>query len=203
MTDDELRARLRAADPARHDEPAPSWIDDLVEATVQDETMQENDRDQGRRARWLVPAAAAAAVAGIAAAAVLAFGGDDDDNGNEAAAPETVQLELAVPDAMQMCVMLDADVLQPVPVALEGTVTDIEGGTVTLDVTQWFKGGDAEVVELVNPGQADDFAMIEDFLAFEEGKRYLIVAEDGVVSGCLSGEWSEQSAAIFDEAFGG
>lgn len=200
MDDNELRARLEAADPARNDAPATSWIDELVEATMttaQEQRMEET----GKRPRWLVPAAAAAAVAGIAAVGALAFTGGGDDPADD---PTTTQL--ALPDAnaaMQMCVAIDAQVLSEAPVAFDGTVTEIAGETVTLDVSKWYAGGDADVVELVNPGQADDFTMIEDFLAFEEGKRYYIVAEDGRVSGCLSSQWSAELEAMYAEAFGG
>jgi hypothetical protein len=201
MDDNELRARLQAADPAREDVPAPSWIDELVETTMT--TAQEQKTEQGApgRPRWVVPAAAAAAVAGIAAVGALAFTGGGDDPADE---PTTTQL--ALPDAnaaMQMCIAIDAEVLSTVPVAFDGTVTEIEGEMVTLDVGRWYVGGDADVVELVNPGQADDFAMIEDFLAFEEGKRYYIVAEDGRVSGCLSSQWSAELEGMYAEAFGG
>lgn len=201
MDDNELRARLQAADPARKDVPAPSWIDELVETTMT--TAQEQQTEQGtpRRPRWVVPAAAAAAVAGLAVVGALAFGGGGDDPADE---PTTTQLALPDPDsAMQMCIQIDAEVLKTVPVAFDGTVTAIQGETVTLDVDRWYAGGDADVVELVNPGQAGDFAMIEDFLAFEEGKRYLLVAEGGRVSGCLSSQWTGELESMYAEAFGG
>ena len=40
MDDEELAARMRAADPARGPAPADSWIDDLVEATMASGTTE-------------------------------------------------------------------------------------------------------------------------------------------------------------------
>ena len=123
MDDNELRARLQAADRARDDAPATSWIDELVEATMT--TAQEQRTEETtKRPRWVVPAAAAAAVAGIAAVGALAFTGGGDDPADE---PTTTQL--ALPDAnaaMQMCVAIDAQVLSTVPVAFDGTIDTTE-----------------------------------------------------------------------------
>ncbi len=195
MNDDELQARLRAVDPARHDAPADSWIDDLVEATVQEETMQETE---SRRARWLVPAAAAAAVAGIAAAAVIAFGGDDGGDGGE---PTTLALRLNAQDSMQMCMALDAETLGYAEQAFSGTATDVEGTTVTIETDHWFKGGDADIVT-VEAG--DEAVLLEGGITFTEGDRYLVTAGDGTVGVCgTSGPYTQELAELYEEAFAG
>ena len=82
MDEQELEARMRAADPARGPAPADSWIDDLVEATMTTETSTEQQH-HGRRT-WVLVAAAAALVAAIGGGAVALTAGDDDDGGNDA-----------------------------------------------------------------------------------------------------------------------
>ena len=114
MNDDELRARLRAADPARRDAPAESWIDELVEATVtRNDQGQDNRTEETRsRSRWLVPAVAAAAVAAIAVGGYAVVAGDD--GGGTKDDPQTeLALRLPASDPMQMCIAFDVDYLKP------------------------------------------------------------------------------------------
>ena len=47
MNDDELRARLQAADPAQRDAPVDSWIDELVEATMTENEQAGQERSTG------------------------------------------------------------------------------------------------------------------------------------------------------------
>lgn len=195
MNDDELRARLQAADPARHDAPATSWIDELVEAAVSG-TEQETAK---RRNGWVLGAAAAAVVAALGVGAVALTSGDDDGGSND---PQTTLALKAPPGgAMQSCVMFSVDFLRPMSTAFDGTVSGIEGQTVTLDVNRWYKGGDADVVEVKN---FDTSMTSLDGLDFEDGKRYLVTATDGQVNVCgFSAEYSDEMAAAYAEAFGG
>jgi hypothetical protein len=204
MNDDELRARLQAADPARRDAPADSWIDELVEATMDEqETGQDTkgERSLGRN-RWLV-VGAAAAVAVIAVGGYAFFAGDsgdDGDNGREARTE--LALTLPAPDPMTMCIEFSADTLRPMETAFAGTATDVTGDQVTLDVDHWYKGGDADVVELT--GSSDAGVMLEGGIEFTEGERYLVTATGNDVNGCgFSGVYTDDMAAAFDEAFGG
>lgn len=206
MNDDELRARLQAADPARRDAPADSWIDELVEATMNE---QETDREIGqerpaRRNRWLVGAAAAAvAVVAVGAYAFVAAGNGDDgsDDGRDEARTELV---LTAPDgtAMMSCIPFSVDVLRGMQSAFDGTATAVDGDGVTLDVNRWYKGGDADVVLLQNWNDVP--VSLEGEIDFVEGERYLITATDGTVNICgYSGMWTQEMADAFGAAYGG
>jgi hypothetical protein len=95
----------------------------------------------------------------------------------------------------------DPAILADMPVAFEGTVTDVDGDRVTLEVDHWFKGGDAEVVNLVAPQGME--ALIGG-IAFEAGAQYLISATDGVVNYCgFSGEATPELRARFEAAYEG
>jgi hypothetical protein len=104
---------------------------------------------------------------------------------------------------MGMCIQLTPEVLEPVDLAFDGTVTKIDGEQVTLAVGTWFKGGDSDDVVVTQDKAATAAQMIElDGVLLEEGKRYLVSATGGVVNGCgFSGEHSAQLEGIFREAF--
>ena len=201
MNDDELRARLRAADPARRDAPAESWIDELVEATVTMNDQDNRTEETRSRSRWLVPAVAAAAVAAIAVGGYAVVAGDDGGGSKD---EQQTELALALPaaDPIAMCIEFTAETLRPAEVAFAGTATDVTGDQVTLDVDHWYKGGDADVVQLT--GSFDAGVMLEGGIEMAEGERYLVTATDGTVNGCgFSGAYTDDMAATFDEAFGG
>jgi len=194
MNDDELYDRLHGADPARRDNPADSWLDDLVE-----ETMSTNPESPGRK-RW-VPLAAAAAVMAVAAgtAAFALLGGDDDPAPR---ALTTTELSVAGEDSMQMCMPVEAETLRNADQALEGTATEVTDDRVVITVDKWFKGGDTDLVALT-PADPNLVALVG-AIEFEEGQKYLIAAGDGQVSSCgLSGPYEPTLAAFYAEAFPG
>lgn len=210
MNDDEILARLRAADPARRDTsagdasgPGPSWIHDLTEATMTNARTTPDTRDQtadrSRPRRWLPAAAAALVLAASGIALAVSRGGDD--------APPTAQpttaMTLTVPadDAMASCMQVSVEALKPMEVAFSGTAAEVEKTSVTITPDRWYKGGDgATMVELTTLGP-DMVALIGN-VQFEEGKRYLITATDGQVNSCgFSAEWSPELAATFEQAF--
>jgi hypothetical protein len=206
MNDDELKARLQAADPARRDTPVDSWIDELVEATVtvNDQAGQVNPTEEPRsRNRWLVPGVAAAAVAAIAVGGYGFVAADDGGGGKD----EQTELALTMPAndpnaPMSMCIAFSAETLAPMETAFAATATDVTGDQVTLDVDRWYKGGDADVVELTSSSDAG--VMLEGGITFTEGERYLVTATEGTVNGCgFSGVYTDDMAAAFDEAFAG
>jgi hypothetical protein len=201
MNDDELRARLQAADPARSDAPADSWIDELVEATMTVQDRNEQERPVRRR-RWLVSgAAAAAAVVAVGGYAFVAGGSGDDDKGRDEARTEMV-LSLPDPGAMQSCVQFSVDILRDMQSAFDGTATEVDDAGVTLDVNRWYKGGDTDVVVLDNP--SDLPVSLEGEIDFVEGERYLVTATDGAVNICgYSGVWTQEMADAFETAYGG
>ncbi len=206
MDEQELGARMRAADPARGSAPADSWIDDLAEATMMTETTEttETTRKQssGRRT-WVLVAAAAALVAAIGGAAVALTAGDDDQGQNTAQDKPAKELALTLPaaDPMQMCIAFSPEALEPMEVAFSGEVYEVDGDTVRLTPDHWYRGGDGANEIVLTAGSAD--VLLEGGIAFEEGKRYLVSAIDGQVATCgLSAPYSEEMAAAYDEAFG-
>ncbi len=87
------------------------------------------------------------------------------------------------------------------PVALAGTVTEVQPEQVTVDVDRWYRGGDADVVTIaVQSGNS----VALDGVDFRQGERYLITATDGTVNGCgFSGPATPDLEQAFDQAFGG
>jgi hypothetical protein len=196
-TQERLLRRMRAADPAQQATPAASsWIPDLVEATMS------TDLEPTTRARRWVPALAAAAVVAVIAGGAYAVLDDDEPSARR---PAPTATSLALPGggdgaSMSSCIQFDVAFLRDMQVAFSGTATEVGGDTVTLEVDRWYKGGDADVVQLAN---FDPTNTSLDGFTFEQGDRYLISASDGTVSFCgFSGPWSEELAGAFDEAFG-
>lgn len=207
MTDD-LELRLRAADPS----PSTRPVDDarspraraLMERVMTDPGTTtpislDGPRPSRPGRRVLAVGAAAAVVAAITIGAV-ALNGDDARSSVTIAAPAP-----AGGPSMGMCIQLTPDVLAPVDMALDGTVTKIEGDQVTLAVSTWFKGGDSDDVIITQDAATLEGQMLElDGIRLEEGKRYLVTATDGLINGCgFSGEYSDELNDIFREAFPG
>jgi hypothetical protein len=199
MTDD-LERRLRRADPARsahpHGASVPS-IRDLMEATMESPTTT---RASTRRpaARWAPAAAAAVLVlAGVTGAVTLT--GDDAP---PTTAPTTMALSLPDPAMMSSCLQYSVEFLAQMPTAFSGTVVDADADSVVLEVDRWYRGGDADTVELANPSGP---MRAIDGVEFSPGGRYLVTAgEDGTVSTCgFTAGWSAPMAADFEKAFGG
>jgi hypothetical protein len=140
-------------------------------------------------------------VLGAAAVVALVLGGVALFNGTDTPASPPLALSLGEPDALASCIVLTADVLDDAPLAFAGTVTAIDGETVTLSVDEWYVGGDAETVELSAPAGME--ALIGS-IEFTEGEQYLVSAYDGVVNYCgFSGPATPELQAIYDEAFPG
>lgn len=200
MDEQELEARMRAADRARGPAPADSWIDDLVETTMATETSTE--QSNGRRT-WVLVAAAAAAVAAIGAGAVALTAGDDDEGRNTAQDTDHQELALTLPDAdpMRMCIAFSPEVLAPMEVAFSGEAYEVDGDRVRLTPDHWYRGGDGADDIVLTAGRPE--VLLEGGIAFKEGQRYLVSAVDGEVATCgLSAPYTDEMAAAYDEAFG-
>lgn len=100
------------------------------------------------------------------------------------------------------CAMPSAEVLSTFDTAFEGTVTSVEGGTATLEVDQWYAGGEASTVTVEAPGGSlDDLLMAVDF---QEGQTYLVSADGDRVTLCgFTAETSPELEAMYAEAFPG
>ena len=98
------------------------------------------------------------------------------------------------------CAVPSAETLSTFDTAFSGTVTSIEGGTATLDVDQWYTGGDASTVTVEAPSKdLQDLLMAVDF---EEGKSYLVSATDTRVTLCgFTAEETPELEALYAEAF--
>ena len=100
------------------------------------------------------------------------------------------------------CAMPSAEVLSTFDTAFEGTVTSIDGGTATLEVDEWYAGGEASTVTVEAPSKAhEDLLMAVDF---QEGQTYLVSADGDRVTLCgFTAETTPELEALYAEAFGG
>ncbi|MET7280325.1 hypothetical protein ABZS29_18960 [Kribbella sp. NPDC005582] len=188
MNDNELLARLTAADPASR-APRPD-LDRLLEDTM---TAGTEPRPTTTRRRW-VPAAAAAAVLIAAGAVVWGSNGNDDP----VAAPPAVRLTMAG-GATGKCRAPEIADFKDLPVAFEGQVTAIKGDLVTLKVAHWYRGGPADTVEVQS--MPEDVATLLG-VDFSIGDSYLVSAADGQVSTCgHSGPADPDLRRLYEEAF--
>jgi len=200
--DDPIRARLTGHDPLhRHPhihpaEPPAHLLEQIMNTpTIFTDEPSASDRATARRRRgrrgWILGGAGlgtAAAVAGI-----LAF------TGGSPAAPTAMELGLGADDIMASCMPVSADILDDMPLAFAGTAVSVEGDTVTLDVTDWYVGGDTDQVILT--ASAGIEALIGG-IAFEPGGTYLVSATDGVVNYCgYSGLATPELQVVYDAAF--
>ncbi|MGB3911059.1 MAG: hypothetical protein WBL06_11360 [Pseudolysinimonas sp.] len=198
MHDDDhpLREQLRRVDPARDLAPLPpTWLDHRMEQMMTDSTDTAgaiSAQPARRRRGWIVAAAAAALAAGAAIVVPLALGG----------APTTEVLAHPSGGGITTgsCLPVTPEGLSSQEKAFAARVIAVEGGTVTLEVTERFAGEVADRVEVTQPDAIDsDFSSV----SFELGESYLVAAGDGTVRGCgLSGTDSPELRAVYDAAFG-
>ena len=194
-TEARLLRRMQAADPARTTPMADSWMPDQVEATMSTTPVEQKSRPR----RWTPAIAAAATLAVIGGGAYTLLGGND-----QTSTPDPTAITLNVPDgtgtSISSCVPFDVQYLRDMPIAFSGRATEVGEGSVTLEVDRWYKGGDADVVQLAN---YEESMVSLDGFRFEKDDRYLITATDGTVNLCgYSGPWNQERADTFDEAFG-
>lgn len=190
---------LRRADPLDR-RPVP---DDAVEAhrralfqeMTSMDTMEREAPAPGRR-RGLRIAVAASAVAALAAAVIggyALFGGGTE--------PRVVGGEPIGGGGMAMCIQYTDELLAQQAYAFDGTVTSIEGSTVTFEVNHWYKGGDGATLTLSAEGlTGGPNSIMEGLTPVEVGQRYLASGNDGFLWACgytltydsdLADHWSE------------
>jgi hypothetical protein len=163
-----------------------------------------------------VAAAAAAVIAGVGGYALSGLGDSasapptardsqtttgSDDPTVEAGAPvvgETTDLTATVPQGK--CAVPAATFLTPSEQAFQGTVTAIDGDTVTIQATDVYAGEVGETVQ-VTAYQTGFQAMVQN-VRFQVGQSYLVSATDGMVSMCgLSGPATGELRSLYDQAF--
>jgi hypothetical protein len=196
---EDLRRRLRDADPATTGDRVSPSIRELMEAAMttptETSTSMKGSGGRARRRTWWTAAAAAAVAAVAVGTAVLTGDGAPSTGGNE-----VVRLTLPAGDQMSSCIAYSREVLAGMPVAFSGTAEEVDDGAVLLAVDEWYRGGTADVVRLANPTGAT--ASI-DGATFEAGQRYLVTADgEGNVNGCgFTGPWTPRMAEDFERAF--
>lgn len=152
---------------------------------------------RGRRSWYLAAAAGVLAVVAVAAISVAALA--DSDSPDEDGDAPALRLSLGDGDAMASCIRFDTSILGEMPMAFEGTVTNVDGEQVTLSVDRWYRGGDAATVELF---AAAGMQALIGGIDFVEGQQYLVSATDGNVNYCgFSGPSTVEYRAAFEEAF--
>jgi hypothetical protein len=206
MSDDELLARMRAADPASALPPAdPAGVARLLEETMSHDVMDES-RETGTHHRspltWLVAAAAAVVIA-VAGGFLLLNRDDGAEPVAGGVGTDPTVTELRAPTAAAgRCMVPSADRLATAQVAFDGVVTERSDGLVTLEPSKWYAGEPTDLVTVTAPDR--DLAMLLTSVELEEGQRYLVAANGGEVMICgFSAAYSGDLAGLYAEAFGG
>ncbi|MDO8390926.1 MAG: hypothetical protein Q7V57_10585 [Actinomycetota bacterium] len=197
---DELQQRLSRSDPAHDvsihpvDGPhAAALLEQIMNTPLTPEPSAAGTPGRTPR-RWAAFALSGAAVAAIIAVGVVAITGDDDTT-----TATQVTYSLAAGDPMAMCLRVDEYQPSPGLIGLRGTVAEVGAGTVTLDVTKWYAGGDADQVVLT---VADMANVALDGVEFTAGGDYLVTVLDGQVLICgLSAPYSAELEALYDQWF--
>lgn len=190
MENEELRERLQRLDPS--DSGELRSLEDRSTRQLLENIMNTPASSATQPGRTWYLAAAAAVV--LFLGAFFGFQGTTNDT-------PPLQLSLGQSDALSSCMVLSVDVLAEMPVAFEGTATAVDGEAVTLEVDQWYIGGEASTVELHAPAGMQ--ALIGG-IEFGVGNQYLITANDGTVNYCgYSDVATPELRSLFDEAFAG
>ena len=203
--DDDLRARLSRLDPAGPYFP----VDPLTSpraAELMERAMRSADlaspvdlpptRSSRRPVVWLAAAAAATA----ATVGIIVVAGDDAGSGRHDR-QTTLTLSLPASDVMSSCLPFEVTYLREMPMAFAGTVIVADGEQVVVDVTRWYRGGDADLVALDVPIGQTSAAL--DGVDFRSGQHYFLTATSGTVNGCgYSGPATSELEDAYDEAFG-
>lgn len=192
MTDDDLRARLAAANPAPPSDPVDPVTSERAQALMEDIMSTDTSQPTAERQRpHMMLAVAAALVVFVGGAILFESVGETD-------APVVLTAEGG--DALASCLPFEVATLAEMSPAFAGTVTELTDRVATLEVDRWFTGGDAELVEVhYTPG----FEALIGTPQLQVGQRYLITASDDVVNGCgYSGPATPEYEAAFEEAFG-
>jgi hypothetical protein len=202
---DELRQRIAGIDPARDvttdpvdGDRARSILENVMSGTITpiNPHHEAPTRPSRHRRRWWSALAGGAAVAAAAVGVVAVTGGGSADPVDS---PPLV-LAVPAPDAMAMCMAIDATILSGAEQAFGGTVTEVADGSVTIEVDRWYKGGDASTVQLTTP---PNFTAALDGVDFVTGGRFLVTATAGQVNSCgMSGPASPELEQLFEQAFG-
>ncbi|XUL89300.1 hypothetical protein ACQ86D_23860 [Streptomyces galilaeus] len=211
MNDDELLARLKAADPALTRSAPPPDIDQLVEATLNTVTPTaplNAGAPSVRPRRHLLGLAAAVGLlvlgggigVGVMANGGGGGGGTANTGGNQAkhsgSSAAAGALRLTAAGGSAKCMAPTPDTLRGYPTLFIGTVTSIKGTVVTFRVDHWLKGGTARTVVL------DSDTSRPEALTFIDGDQYIVAAEKDVVPVCGANGITADEIPKFLKAYG-
>lgn len=203
MNDDELRAEVASADPvARSQNPVEGRRRaELLERIMATDTNPITDvprsRFPGRR-----PLVAWGAIGAAAVIAAGALTWSLQSGQKPVKAPTQIALSLPSGTSLPSCIPFSVDNLKTMSPAFAGTVNSTTGGKLTLRVDHWYAGGSADEVVLDQPDAGTPVSVGS--VTFEEGKRYLVTAANGVVNGCgYTGLATPDLQRSFDAAFPG
>jgi hypothetical protein len=194
--DDDLLARLRRIDPLGADVSihppdsprAAHLMEDIMHATLTPDTPAPAKR------KW-APIAWASGVAAAAAGGIFALG---TLGGSPAAS--TVTYRLPASDPMASCLQIDQFVPPAGMAGFRGTVVEVDGDSIRLDVAKWYAGGDADEVVLDTAGSPSTAL---DGVEFVDGGDYLVSIIDGDVAICgVSGPADPVLEGLYDTWFG-
>jgi hypothetical protein len=202
--DEVLRERLAAADPAEgvSIDPIPNHLmEHIVNTTTSTPDHTDSPTAAAPRRRWRFTALGGAAPAAVSAVIdVATLGG-----GNDPVTASPLELTASGGDAMASCLPFSVDILDDMVIALEGTVTAVDGPTVTLEIDRWYRDGTESAAETVVVNAPEGMEALIGGVAFEKGGRYLISADaDGNVAYCgYTAPATDDMRASFEQAFPG
>ncbi|MGW7383067.1 hypothetical protein [Streptomyces sp. NPDC054794] len=207
MNDDELLARLRAADPALTPSAPLPDINRLVETALNtDITLQSEKTAAGittrpakavavRGRRRLLTLAAAAGLLMLGGGIVGGIMANGDSGHSSASGP--LPLTAASGTAHAKCMEPTPDRLRQYPTLFEGTVTSVQGPSVFFRVDHWLRGGDSDTVRLNSDTDEPES------LTFSVGEHYIVAAtKDGTVPQCGANVASDETRSKFRQTSG-
>lgn len=149
------------------------------------------------RRTWVMAVAAVAALV-LAVAGGLALTGDDDA---PVATSDILELTAGGEDLMASCIAFSPEELDRVAeIAFAGTVSTVDGATVTLAVDTWYRGDDTVETVVLNAPRGME-ALIGG-IPFAVGEEYLVSAQAGSVNYCgFSGPPTPEYRTAFEAAF--
>lgn len=198
---DELRERLARLDPMDSGVPTePTTTEssrELLEQIMSTPTKERTEQGAPRRS-WTIAVAAVAALILAVAGGLVLTGGEDTPPTAEG---PPLELNAGAGDTIGSCIVFSTEELDRVAeIAFEGTVSSVDGDTVTLTVDTWFRGGNEATEVVLNAPQGME-ALIGG-IPFQVDNQYLITAQSGNVNYCgFSGESTPELRAAFEEAF--
>ncbi len=202
MNDDELTRRLRRIEPNPNAPVHPTdgdhaarLLEQIMSTPINPDQPHSTTPSRVRRTRsgWAISALGVVAAVAVVVG-VVATRGDDEP------AATSVTYGLVAGDPMAMCLRVDEYQPDPAMIGFRGTVVSLSDGAVTLDVTKWYGGGEADQVVLAVGADMPVVAL--DGVEFVAGGDYLVGVLDGQVLICgISAPYDPALEALYERWF--